>query len=64
MTYQDMITYLSESGWTQAEIAKEIGISQPSVFAISKGHSGIRAITADRLRRLYKKAVRSAKCAA
>lgn len=46
------------------EIAEEIGVSQPTVAAMVKGHSNIRASAADRLRKLYVKASRRAKRAA
>ena len=42
MTPQDIIQTLMMVGWTQVEIAREIGLSQPSVNRIAKGKHGCR----------------------
>lgn len=64
MNIQDYTNFLLSNGWTQVEIAQEIGVSQPTVAAIVKGHSNIRASAADRLKKLFVKARRRAKRAA
>lgn len=65
MNFQQITAFLLENGWTQVEIGKEIGLSQPTVFAIlHKGHLNIRASAADRLRKAYRKTARAVKKAA
>ena len=64
MNIQDHTKFLLDNGWTQAEIADEIGVSQPTVAAIVKGHTNIRASAADKLRKAYRRVNRLVKKAA
>lgn len=54
MNPQEMVVALLEKGMSQAEIARQIGVSQPTVWRVSNG-ADVFYSTGVRLKRLYDK---------